>query len=58
MLYKAADDFNTNIARGPIFRLQLLQFCHDNCYMLSDFVPDNSFTFHAKALDNVPRDTV
>ena len=35
-----------------------LQFCHDNCYMLSDFVPDNSFTFHAKALDNVPHDTV
>ena len=35
--------------------LQLLQFCEDNCYTLSDsvYMPDTSFTFDSDAHDTV-----
>ena len=37
------------------FFLQLLQFCEDNCYTLSDsvYMPDTSFTFHSDAHSSI-----
>ena len=51
----AVGDFNANITRDSLFGLQLLQFCEDNCYTLSDsvYMPDTSFTFHSDAHDTV-----
>ena len=51
----AIGDFNANISRDSLFGLQLLQFCEDNCYTLSDsvYMPDTSFTFHSDAHDTV-----
>ena len=51
----AVGDFNANITRDSLFGLQLLQFCEDNCYTLSDsvYMPDTSFTFHSDAHDTI-----
>ena len=51
----AIGDFNANLLKHSIFGSELMKFCNENGYILSDQnkLPRQTFTFHSDAHDSV-----
>ena len=51
----AIRDFNANLLKHSIFGYELMKFCNENVYILSDQskLPRQTFTFHSDAHDSV-----